>query len=204
MPLRHGSVLTELLAMAGRPIAPYIPAHDAKAAKQDIRRLVGRRRRLPVHDDGLCRRLFLRRLLRCARERVRRPPRRDLAGLLDLGLPLFPARLSGRPDRRPDRAAPRRDRRPAAGRRSGLVAAAQASSLWQIYLGYGVGVGVGVGLSYVPSIAAVQRWFVRRRGTASGARRRGHRRRHPDRRAAGARVDRRRSAGARPISCSPR
>jgi MFS family permease len=50
----------------------------------------------------------------------------------------------------------------------GLVAAAQARSLWQVYLGYGVGVGVGVGLSYVPSIAAVQRWFVRRRGTASG------------------------------------
>ena len=39
----------------------------------------------------------------------------------------------------------------------GLVAAAQASSLWQVYLGYGVGVGVGVGLAYVPSIAAVQR-----------------------------------------------
>ncbi len=50
----------------------------------------------------------------------------------------------------------------------GLVVAAQASSLWQIYLGYGLGVGVGIGLSYVPSVAAVQRWFVRRRGTASG------------------------------------
>ena len=51
---------------------------------------------------------------------------------------------------------------------AGLVVAAQATSLWQIYLGYGLGVGVGVGLSYVPSVAAVQRWFVRRRGTASG------------------------------------
>ena len=50
----------------------------------------------------------------------------------------------------------------------GLVAAAQATSLWQIYVGYGLGVGVGIGLSYVPSVAAVQRWFVRRRGTASG------------------------------------
>ena len=50
----------------------------------------------------------------------------------------------------------------------GLVAAAQATSLWQIYAGYGLGVGVGIGLSYVPSVAAVQRWFVRRRGTASG------------------------------------
>lgn len=50
----------------------------------------------------------------------------------------------------------------------GLVAAAQATSLWQIYAGYGLGVGVGIGFSYVPSVAAVQRWFVRRRGTASG------------------------------------
>jgi MFS family permease len=50
----------------------------------------------------------------------------------------------------------------------GLVVAANAASLWQVYLGYGLGVGIGVGLSYVPSVAAVQRWFVRRRGTASG------------------------------------
>ncbi len=50
----------------------------------------------------------------------------------------------------------------------GLVVAAGATSLWQVYLGYGIGVGVGVGLSYVPSVAAVQRWFVRKRGTAIG------------------------------------
>ncbi len=50
----------------------------------------------------------------------------------------------------------------------GLVLASQATTLWQIYLCYSVGVGVGVGLSYVPSIAAVQRWFVRRRGSATG------------------------------------
>lgn len=50
----------------------------------------------------------------------------------------------------------------------GLVVAARASSLWQIYVGYGLGVGAGVGFSYVPSIAAVQRWFVRQRGAASG------------------------------------
>ena len=51
---------------------------------------------------------------------------------------------------------------------AGLLVAADATSLWQIYLGYGLGVGVGVGLSYVPSVAAVQRWFLRQRGTASG------------------------------------
>ena len=50
----------------------------------------------------------------------------------------------------------------------GLVVASQATALWQVYLGYGLGVGVGVGFSYVPSVAAVQRWFVRGRGTASG------------------------------------
>ena len=50
----------------------------------------------------------------------------------------------------------------------GLAAASQATTLWQVYVSYGLGVGVGVGLSYVPSIAAVQRWFVRGRGTASG------------------------------------
>ncbi|MBS0548316.1 MAG: MFS transporter [Proteobacteria bacterium] len=51
---------------------------------------------------------------------------------------------------------------------AGLVVAARADSLIEIYVGYGIGVGVGVGLSYVPSIAAVQHWFHRRRGTASG------------------------------------
>lgn len=50
----------------------------------------------------------------------------------------------------------------------GLLAAAQATTLWQVYLSYSLGVGVGVGLSYVPSIAAVQHWFVRGRGAATG------------------------------------
>jgi MFS family permease len=50
----------------------------------------------------------------------------------------------------------------------GLVAAGFAHSLIQVYLAYGLGVGVGVGCAYVPAIGAVQRWFVRRRGFASG------------------------------------
>ena len=50
----------------------------------------------------------------------------------------------------------------------GLALAAEAGALWQVYLGYSLGVGLGVGFSYVPSVAAVQRWFVRRRGAASG------------------------------------
>jgi MFS family permease len=50
----------------------------------------------------------------------------------------------------------------------GLAAASLARSLTEIYLAYGLGVGLGVGASYVPALGAVQRWFVRRRGSASG------------------------------------
>jgi MFS transporter, OFA family, oxalate/formate antiporter len=50
----------------------------------------------------------------------------------------------------------------------GLVAASMARSLTEVYLAYGLGVGLGVGCSYVPAVGAVQRWFVRRRGFASG------------------------------------
>ena len=51
---------------------------------------------------------------------------------------------------------------------TGLVLASFAQSLTQVYLAYGLGVGLGVGCSYVPSVGAVQRWFARRRGFASG------------------------------------
>lgn len=51
---------------------------------------------------------------------------------------------------------------------TGLIVAAQAATLWQIYIAYGLGVGVGAGCIYVPLISALQRWFVRRRGLASG------------------------------------
>jgi MFS family permease len=50
----------------------------------------------------------------------------------------------------------------------GLVAASAARSLLQVYVAYGLGIGLGVGCAYVPAIGAVQRWFVRRRGFASG------------------------------------
>jgi MFS family permease len=51
---------------------------------------------------------------------------------------------------------------------AGLIYAATADALWQIYLGFGLGLGLGIGFSFVPSLAAVQRRFVRRRGLASG------------------------------------
>jgi MFS family permease len=50
----------------------------------------------------------------------------------------------------------------------GLAIAGTAHSLGQVYAAYGLGVGLGVGCAYVPAIGAVQRWFVRRRGFASG------------------------------------
>ena len=50
----------------------------------------------------------------------------------------------------------------------GLAAASAAQSLLQVYAAYGLGVGLGMGCAYVPAIGAVQRWFVRRRGFASG------------------------------------
>ncbi|WP_430795470.1 MFS transporter [Achromobacter spanius] len=51
---------------------------------------------------------------------------------------------------------------------TGLLFAAAARNMAQIYLAYGLGVGLGVGCSYVPVIGAVQRWFQRRRALASG------------------------------------
>ena len=51
---------------------------------------------------------------------------------------------------------------------AGLALASLAHSLVEVYAAYGLGVGLGVGCAYVPAIGAVQRWFVRRRGFASG------------------------------------
>jgi MFS family permease len=51
---------------------------------------------------------------------------------------------------------------------AGMAAASFAQAVWQVYLTYSLGVGVGVGLAYVPAVGVVQRWFIRRRGMASG------------------------------------
>jgi OFA family oxalate/formate antiporter-like MFS transporter len=50
----------------------------------------------------------------------------------------------------------------------GLALASVAQNLAQVYLAYGLGVGLGVGCSYVPAMGAVQRWFIKHRGFASG------------------------------------
>jgi MFS family permease len=51
---------------------------------------------------------------------------------------------------------------------AGLLLASRAQALWQVYATYCLGVGIGVSFVYLPGIVAVQRWFVRRRGFASG------------------------------------
>jgi MFS family permease len=50
----------------------------------------------------------------------------------------------------------------------GLMVAAAATSLAEIYAGYGLLIGLGTGFAYVPAMAAVQRWFTAYRGLASG------------------------------------
>ena len=50
----------------------------------------------------------------------------------------------------------------------GLLLAGRAQTIVQVYAAYSIGIGAGVGCAYVPTLGAVQRWFVRRRGFASG------------------------------------
>ena len=50
----------------------------------------------------------------------------------------------------------------------GFVFAGTAEGLTAVYLGFGLGIGIGLGFSYVPSVGAVQPWFVEKRGFASG------------------------------------
>jgi MFS family permease len=49
-----------------------------------------------------------------------------------------------------------------------LALAAASSSVEMLYVTYSVGIGLGVGLTYVPSVGAVQPWFVANRALASG------------------------------------
>lgn len=51
---------------------------------------------------------------------------------------------------------------------AGLAAASFAPSVAVLYATYSIGLGIGIGLTYVPSVAAVQPWFVRHRVLASG------------------------------------
>jgi OFA family oxalate/formate antiporter-like MFS transporter len=50
----------------------------------------------------------------------------------------------------------------------GLLLSSLATTVRHIYISYGLGIGIGVGFTYVPAVGVVQRWFVVRRGLASG------------------------------------
>lgn len=50
----------------------------------------------------------------------------------------------------------------------GMVVAGFGQSLWHVQAAFALGVGGGVGLAYVPGVGAVQKWFDRRRGLATG------------------------------------
>jgi MFS family permease len=50
----------------------------------------------------------------------------------------------------------------------GLVTTSFINHLWIGYLTYGIGVGVGIACGYVPTVAVVGGWFMRRRNTALG------------------------------------
>lgn len=50
----------------------------------------------------------------------------------------------------------------------GLILASLAQHLWQVQAAFALCIGGGVGMSYVPAVGAVQKWFDRRRGLASG------------------------------------
>jgi MFS family permease len=82
--------------------------------------------------------------------------------LLELGLGVVSGPLA-------DRLGPRRMAACGVGLAAlGMALASRAQALWQVYVTYGLGVGLGIGLAYVPAVAAVQHWFVRRRATATG------------------------------------
>lgn len=51
---------------------------------------------------------------------------------------------------------------------AGLLGSAASTTLTGVTLWFTLGVGAGLGCVYVPTVGAVQRWFLRRRGLASG------------------------------------
>ena len=50
---------------------------------------------------------------------------------------------------------------------AGYLLTSQIDAIWQLYLFYGI-VGIGSSGAYVPSISAITRWFVKRRGVMTG------------------------------------
>jgi MFS family permease len=50
----------------------------------------------------------------------------------------------------------------------GFISASFASQIWQLYLTQGLLVGFGIGLTWIPSIAVLPQWFLKRRSMANG------------------------------------
>jgi MFS family permease len=50
----------------------------------------------------------------------------------------------------------------------GLILAGKVTSVWQWYLAYGVLTGIGCSAMYVPSVATISKYFIRKRGLALG------------------------------------
>jgi Major Facilitator Superfamily. len=50
----------------------------------------------------------------------------------------------------------------------GILLTSRLTSIWQLYLFFGFIAGMGMGAAYVPPMATVTRWFVKRRGLALG------------------------------------
>lgn len=50
----------------------------------------------------------------------------------------------------------------------GYIAASFASQIWQLYLTQGVLVGLGIGFMFIPGIAVLPQWFLKRRSLAGG------------------------------------
>ncbi|MFC1907081.1 MFS transporter [Chloroflexota bacterium] len=50
----------------------------------------------------------------------------------------------------------------------GLILTSQVSAIWQLYIFYSLLVGLGVSVAFAPLIATTARWFVKKRGLATG------------------------------------
>jgi MFS family permease len=50
----------------------------------------------------------------------------------------------------------------------GYIAASFAQEIWQLYLSQGVLVGLGMGSIFIPAIAVLPQWFLKRRSLAQG------------------------------------
>jgi MFS family permease len=50
----------------------------------------------------------------------------------------------------------------------GLLLTSQISALWQLYIFYSLLVGLGVSVAFAPLVATMARWFLKKRGVATG------------------------------------